>query len=247
MLPDPIPASTLILFRDGVAGPPQVLMVERAATMAFAAGAMVFPGGRIDPGDHALSGAATGADGAARVAAVRETLEEVGVAVGLAPHPDAATIAAMRRRLHAGDPFATVLADAGLTLDTASLVPFARWCPNHGATRRFDTLFFLARAPADADPQVDGTENARLVWTSAAAMLAAADAARATIIFPTRRTLERLARFASFEQAVADAGAHPVRAITPFVETRGGVRYLCIPDDLGFPVTAEPLHRAIRG
>ena len=50
MTDDPaIPAATLILVRDMADGPPEFLMVERAATMAFAAGALVFPGGRTDP------------------------------------------------------------------------------------------------------------------------------------------------------------------------------------------------------
>lgn len=244
----PIPAATLILFREAAAGPPQILMVERAAAMAFAPGAMVFPGGRIDPGDHALADTQGESDDApARIAAIRETIEEAGVAIGLSPSPDAATIGQLRAALHAGRPFAGALAAAGLTLDLPALTPFARWRPNHRTTRLFDTLFLLARAPQFAQAQVDGTENRRLTWTTAAAMLAAADAGRATIIYPTRRTLERLARFATYEEAVADAAAHPIRAITPFIASRDGVAHLCIPDDLGFPVTAEPLDQASRG
>ncbi len=54
-LPPAIPASTLVIFRDTPAGPPELLMVELANAMAFAGGALVFPGGRVDPGDHALA------------------------------------------------------------------------------------------------------------------------------------------------------------------------------------------------
>ena len=50
-----IPAATLIIFRDASDGPPEFLMVERAKAMVFAGGAWVFPGGRIDPGDHDLA------------------------------------------------------------------------------------------------------------------------------------------------------------------------------------------------
>jgi hypothetical protein len=66
------------------------------------------------------------------------------------------------------------------------------------------------------------------------------------IIFPTRRNLERLARFGSFADAAADAQAHPPRIVTPWIERRDGADHLCIPDDLGYPVTSERLDRAIR-
>src|SRR3978361_1475231 len=51
-LPEPIPAATLVLMRDVADGPPELLVTERTGQMAFAAGALVFPGGRIDADDH---------------------------------------------------------------------------------------------------------------------------------------------------------------------------------------------------
>lgn len=244
----PIPAATLIVLRDRQDAPPDILMVERAKALAFAGGAMVFPGGRIDPGDHTLAAMiGAGEAGAARVAAIRETIEEAGLTVGLVPAPTAATLATIRARLHAGDDFALILAAAGISLDLDALTPFARWLPDHPTVRTFDTLFFLARAPADAHATVDATETVRLAWTRAGAMLAAADAGQATLIYPTRRTLERLALFADHDAAVAQARAHPVRTITPFVEARNGTAHLCIPDDLGYPVTAEAMTQARRG
>lgn len=243
----PIPAATLVILRDAPDGPPDILMVERARAMAFAGGAMVFPGGRIDPDDHALALTLGGGDDmAARVAAIRETIEEVGIAIGLDPVPSHAALAAIRRRLHEGEAFGGLLAAYGTTLRTELLVPFARWRPDHPGMRNFDTMFFLAAAPQDARPSPDATETARYVWTRAAALLADADAGRARIIYPTRRTLERLAQHADYAAAVADARAVPVRTITPFVETRGGVPHLCIPDDRGYPVTAEPISAARR-
>jgi 8-oxo-dGTP pyrophosphatase MutT (NUDIX family) len=241
-LPPAIPAATLVIFRERDAGPPELLMVERARAMAFAGGALVFPGGRVDPSDHALAGGDD--EAASRIAAIRETIEEVGLAIGLDSTPDA--IAAMRAKLHAGDPLAAALGDTALALD--ALEPFARWRPAHAHARIFDTRFYLARLPQDAaDAQIDATENVRLVWKTAAAVLDDADAGRATIIFPTRRVLERLARFATYDAAVADARAYPPRTITPWIEKRDGVDYLCIPDDLGYPVTAERLTDAVRG
>jgi 8-oxo-dGTP pyrophosphatase MutT (NUDIX family) len=248
MLPA-IPASTLVLFRERV-GTPELLMVERAKAMAFAAGALVFPGGRIDPGDHELAATLEGDvdDLAARIAAIRETIEEVGLPVGLARMPDRDAFTALRRSLHAGTGLGPALDAAGMTLDATPLVPFARWRPNHPHSRIFDTRFYLARLPDDSpEPVVDDTENSRVFWMSAQGVLDEADAGRARIIFPTRRNLERLAQFDSFEAAAAHAAAVTMRTVTPWIEQRDGGRHLCIPDDLGYPVTSENLESAERG
>ena len=249
-LPEPIPAATLILMRPGAApgAAPGILMMERAGNMAFAAGALVFPGGRIDAGDHdAAERLAPGLeDGAARIAAIRETIEETGIAPAFAPpaHPSAAQ--ALRAGLAAGEPFPELLARLGLGLDPSALTPFARWCPNFREARRFDTLFYLGEAPAAGEAEADEAEAVRVFWASAAEVLEEIAAGRAQAIFPTRRNLERLACFASLEEARADAARHPVRKITPWVEERGGARFVCIPDDAGYPVTAEPYETARR-
>ena len=249
-----IPAATLVIFRDCQGGPPELLIVERAKAMAFAGGALVFPGGRVDPGDHAMARALDLAEArdedeaAARIAAIRETIEEAGVPIGVSPMPSIEALNRMRAALHAGTPFADVLKTAGLVLDLDPLEYFARWRPAHTHARIFDTRFYLARMPADAPPpRVDATENVRLSWSSAAAVLREADAGRATIIFPTRRNLERLGQFTDFDAAVADARAHPIRTVTPWTEMRDGVEHLCIPDYLGYPLTSEPMSEAVRG
>ncbi|SFO21072.1 NUDIX domain-containing protein [Sphingomonas sp. OK281] len=245
-----IPAATLVVFREGNARPPQLLMVERAKAMAFAGGALVFPGGRIDPGDHSLAALLDRPDDdtAARIAAIRETIEEAGLPVGLSPMPSPSAFETLRAALHAGTAFGEALAEARAGLDLDTLEYFARWRPAHAHARIFDTRFYLARLPAGApDARVDATENVRLFWATAADVLAEADAGRATIIFPTRRNLERLAQFADLDAALADARAHPVRTVTPWTEMRDGIEHLCIPDDLGYPVTSEPMSDAVRG
>ncbi len=246
-LPEAIPASTLILMRPAAAGgPPEILMLERAETMAFAAGALVFPGGRIDPDDETLAQRFPDLpDAAARIAAIRETIEETGVAPALRPAPDAA---ALREAMAAGRLFAALLDEMGLSLDLDALTPFARWCPNFREARRFDTLFYLAEAPPGGGTLhcADETESVHTFWASAATVLAEIEAGRAKAIFPTRRNLERLARFASLAEAQADADRHEVRRITPWVEEREGRRFVCIPEGIGYPVTAEPYESARR-
>ena len=135
-LPTPIPAATLVIFRERRGSAPELLMVERAKAMVFAGGAMVFPGGRIDPGDLALAetlivevGGGDAEDLAARIAAVRETVEEAGLPVGLDPLPTPAALAQLRAALHGGKPFGAALQDAGTALALDTLVPFARWRP----------------------------------------------------------------------------------------------------------------------
>lgn len=240
----PIPAATLVLFRDGPDGP-EHLFVERAAAMVFAGGALVFPGGRIDPGDYELAARYPHLDphdAAARIAAVRETIEEAGIAVGMT-----ADVEELRTALAEGVALGPLLDRHGLTLDLDALVPFARWCPNFKETRTFDTRFYLARVAADhAEARVDATENVHLFWATAAEVLRRAEAGEVKIIFPTRRNLERLAMLASFETAAAHAATYPVETITPWIEARDGTQHLCIPGGLGYPVTTEALDKAMR-
>jgi len=147
MTDNAIPAATLILVRERSDGPPELLMVERAAGMAFAAGAWVFPGGRIDEADQQLAQTYKGfEDGAARIAAIRETLEETAIPAALFAPPRPEHCLEIQAALAAEQHFADVIEQAGLSLDLEALTPFARWVPRFHAKRRFDTLFFVARA-----------------------------------------------------------------------------------------------------
>jgi 8-oxo-dGTP pyrophosphatase MutT (NUDIX family) len=243
---DAIPAATLIVVRDRLSGPPELLMVERAGGMAFAAGAWVFPGGRIDETDRRFA-ATLGADEAA-VAAVRETIEETGVPVGLKPPPDARTARDLQDALVADESFADLLGSRGLSFDPEALMPFARWVPKFHAVRRFDTLFYVARCPGgDWKPRFIEGECAAADWLTAEEVLERDQRGEARLIFPTRRNLERLAQHSSFEAIRVDALIHPIEPVTPWVEERDGERFITIPDHLGYPVTQERLDGLWRG
>ena len=194
-----IPAATLIVMRDRPGAPPELLMVERAARLAFAGGAMVFPGGRIDAGDEAAADDMPHT--AARIAAVRETIEESSVAVGLRPTPGPALTATLAKALHDGTPFANLLVDHQLALDLDQLTLFARWKPAFHQARIFDTLFFIAEAPAgEWIPIPQPGECEAVTWIGATALLELIAAGHATAIFPTIRNLERLAQFATIAE-----------------------------------------------
>jgi 8-oxo-dGTP pyrophosphatase MutT (NUDIX family) len=244
-----IPAATLVVFRRAPqVGPPEILMVERSASLAFAGGAAVFPGGRIDPADYDFArrlGASDDdslADTAARIAAIRETLEETGLLVGAAQTIGAGAARRARALLDRTGNLAAVLDAMGWTLDVAALLPFARWRPDHAGMRNFDTRFYLADLGTGAvDLAVDRTENTHLFWSTAQGALDLAAAGQIELIFPTRRNLERLAQFGEYAAARDHVARFPSRLITPRVEVRDGVKRLCIPADAGYPVTFEAL------
>jgi len=243
-----IPAATLVLVRERGTSLPELLMVERAATMVFAAGMMVFPGGRVDPGDVLLGERLGHGQGGAMVAAIRETIEETAIPAALDPLPSSALALELQRALLAEVPLADLLEMHGLRLDPAALTFFSRWVPPADVPRRFDTCFFLAAAPpGDWTPNVGEAENRAAEWLSAADALERDRAGSAAMIFPTRCNLQRLALHGDLSAMLADVAAHPPRTITPRLERRGGESWLTIPAGAGYPVTAERLADVKRG
>jgi len=193
MSDDVIPAATLILLRDTVGARPELLMLERGAHLSFVGGAMVFPGGKVDD-DDALAAADSDIliagpmldplDAAARVAAIRETIEEVGLAPAVEGIVETAIIAVIRRRLADHESFREIARDLSLRLDLHKLHPFSRWMPPLNLERIFDTRFYVARAPDHDDAIVDGDESRSCRWDTASGHLALAEQGARNIIVP---------------------------------------------------------------
>ncbi len=209
------PASTVLLLRDGADGL-EVFMVVRHHRIDFASGALVFPGGRVEAADQVLAGG--DAQGAFRVAAIRETWEECGVLLASpgAPRP-------------AEGEFAAMLAARGLMPDTGALAHFAHWITPIPVPKRFDTHFFLAAAPAGQDAVHDGGEAVDSVWIRPRDALAAAEAGTRKVVFPTRMNLTKLARSNSVAEAFAAARAKPVVTVQPIQRDAPEGRILRIP------------------
>ena len=253
-----IPAATIVIFRDCPAGGvPEVLMTVRSRNLTFAGGMAVFPGGRVDPADFELGervaaqpGARLAADEAAhQIAAIRETLEETGLALGLTGRIDSDRASRARTMLEETGALAPVLDAFGWTLDLDQIVPFARWFPqNEKLARVYDTRFYLANlGTGDVNVSIDRFENTHVFWTTAQGALDAAQAGEIKLIFPTRRNLERLGLFASYDDARAQAEAIPVRTIIPAIDETGARPMLRIIEDAGYPITSELLDTVARG
>ena len=246
MIDEAIPAATLVVWRDTPSGP-NILVVERSAKMAFAAGAIVFPGGRIDEADRSLAHSLGRPDEAAKVTAIRETIEESAVVAGIRGPIDPALGPALQQAMLAGADFGELLASRGLSIDFDELTPFTRWMPAFKHARRFDTLFYLAQAPSgDWPPHPQPGECVAAEWAAPAELLRRIERGDASAIFPTKRNLERLAAHSSLESAIADARAHSLETIIPWIEEIDGEPHVRIPENRGYPTISEPLATAFR-
>jgi 8-oxo-dGTP pyrophosphatase MutT (NUDIX family) len=210
----PVPAATVILVRDGDAGP-EVLLLRREARAVFGAGAHVFPGGRVDTADHdtvraGLGGALTDPRGSGElnlpggglaywVAALRECYEEAGLLLASGERASGvAADTALRQALRAGETsLANICRDYDLRLATGRMRYFSHWITPRGQPRRFDTRFFLAPAPAGQTASACGQETFDPCWLRPALALERVRQGCMVVMRPTRVTLESLAGYAS--------------------------------------------------
>jgi 8-oxo-dGTP pyrophosphatase MutT (NUDIX family) len=251
------PSATIVLVRDGSAGL-EVFMVQRHHRIDFATGAMVFPGGKLEPGDAApaLRARCPGTDHLAdevlsyRTGAIRETFEECGVLLagprGSGRLVDADELRAIEaRHREALDAHSLVLPELveaeDLELACDRLVPFAHWITPVFMPKRFDTHFFLVAAPPDHIAVHDGTEGVDSVWIRPRDAVAEAETGRRTIIFPTLMNVKKLGESDSVEDVLAAARATPVVTVLPeLVETDRG-QMMRLPADAGYEVIEAPL------
>ncbi|MDP9966382.1 glyoxylase-like metal-dependent hydrolase (beta-lactamase superfamily II)/8-oxo-dGTP pyrophosphatase MutT (NUDIX family) [Variovorax paradoxus] len=208
-------AATVLLLRDSEAGV-EVLMTRRSGTASFAPGAYVFPGGQIDAADEAASRIAarrptqSGLQLTQAIAAIREGFEELGVL--LARHADgrpvsAQDIASMDRSTTSPVSFAEQCAARGLVLACDQVFSFAHWITDRDLPKRFDVPFLVARMPEGQTPTADESEQFEPCWVRPADALARHAAGSFFMIFPTVRTLQRLAAYASVDAVLQACAA----------------------------------------
>lgn len=240
-------AASLVLVRDGRDGL-EVLLVQRGEAGDFP-GLHVFPGGLVDAADadpRVLAASSRSEDSARAllgtadalpwfIAAVRESLEEVGVLLAGGGHDADARarwqddLLARRRRLP------DLLDEQPLRLDTADIGYFSHWITPVPVPRRYDTRFLVARMPDGQAIRVDGREAVRADWLSPAAALDAHERNDIRLIFPTIRNLSALAAFDSSDALMAHTqSARTVTAMLPKIVNAPGGMQLLLPGDPGY-------------
>ena len=120
------------------------------------------------------------------------------------------------------------------------LVPYSRWITPAQVKIRFDTWFFVAHAPAEAAPCVDGAECVDWRWHTPADALAAQRAGELQLVFPTIKHLEQLSGFASAAALVEHARGQTVRPIEPRVVIEGEVARVLLPGEPGYEDAGVP-------
>ena len=125
--------------------------------------------------------------------------------------------------------------EAGIELHAgAELARYSRWITPAQVTVRFDTHFFVARAPDGAAAAVDGSECVDARWLRPADALEAGRADELLLVFPTIKHLEQLAAHISVDDAMADARGRKVRPVEPKVLMDGGVANVVLPGEPGY-------------
>jgi len=255
----PRDAATVMVLRPAGAAGVEVLMLRRTATMKFAPGAYVFPGGSVDQADFGAQtswhgpdpaefGASLGASAemarALVCAAVRETFEESGVLLAGTPGGPLAPVSGPswesdRAALASGAlTLAELLSRRGLVLRADLLVPWARWITPEGEPRRFDARFFVAALPAGQVVTGHEAESDHVAWLRPEDAIEAARAGEITLLPPTATMLN------DFAAAVTDGGglagilaSRPaIEPVMPRLMLEDGRAWLHIPDEVGYPL-----------
>lgn len=250
------PAATVVLLRDTPVGL-QAYLLRRAASMAFAAGMYVFPGGRVDqrdaeqvtrwagppPEQWARSFGDSAPEARALVcAAVRETFEESGVLLAGSSERDVVADTTgkdweddRRRLVERSLSFAAMLDDRGLVLRSDLLRPWAHWITPEFESRRYDTHFFVAALPDGQRTRDVSSEADHVGWTSVHHALEQHRGGDMAMLPPTVETLIELADFPSVGDVLRDAWSREITSRTPKAVVSGDVVHLVLPGEPGYP------------
>ncbi len=237
-------------------------MVKRHDDIDFASGAYVFPGGKAteddyrDEWDDLCDGAFEGETRTARIAAARETFEEAGILLArhrrnrgeggsliddtlsrhLSPH---------RAPIDRGqESFLELIRANDLVLALDQMIHFGHWITPEMIPKRFDTHFYLVPAPANQTAEQDGRETTEAIWAHPQSILNREARSEATVIFPTRMNLGKLAEAQTAADAIKRFSAESVVTVLPQItKDEDGQPCLRIPEQAGYIQVTEPLKK----
>lgn len=238
----PHPAATIVLGRQTAEPGFEVLLLKRPSTARFAAGAYVFPGGKIDEADAdetlepRMPRTGREAEPEAVLAALRELFEETGLLLAdRRPAPEVE--ARLRSELLAeARTFGEAAREHDLSFTATEVCYFARWITPARFARRYDTRFFLAGLPGDRRefvPELTG-EIDEFTWLTPARAVRLFRTGRLPMLFPTRVTLEALAEFDSIEEVFRRYATRRVAPVTPRLLIRGDSIRPVLPGEPGY-------------
>ena len=239
---EPRNAATVVVLRDGASGP-EVYLMRRQTTMAFAGGMCVFPGGGVDPRDFSEDVAWAGPSVAAWAttlgcseelaralvcAAVRETFEEAGVLLA-GPSADtvvedttgddweADRVALESRELSMTD----FLVRRNLVLRTDLLGAWSGWTTPVFEPKRFRTWFFVAALPGAQVTRDVSSESSSVTWLPAMSAVEAVEAGELMMLPPTYLTCLDVAQNDSASAVLSSSRSRTIAMFTPEVISDG--------------------------
>lgn len=198
-------AATVMLVRERERGL-EVLMLRRSARSAFAPHAFVFPGGTVDDGDYTEAELSWPAERLAREFRARVPAALPTPEPAIAARDGLALVRAAARELRE---------EAAVGVDPGDLSLFSHWITPPTEPRRYNTHFFVARAPADARGVADAVETHDARWLSPRDALAQYEAGTMHLVYPTIKHLERIDAFDGVEALIAFARAKPIWTVMP--------------------------------
>ena len=251
-----IPASTVLIIRDGVTGL-EVFMVVRHHEIDFAAGALVFPGGKLDKSDfhkklnqYLIEEETTEREIVPyKIAAIRECFEEANIL--FAKNKDGRAIideSELFKLKKWRDAFINESTSMyefarleNLLFSIGALIPFSHWVTPEKVPKRFDTRFYIAAAPEGHEGQHDGNESVDSIWINPQQALDDCLSEKRTIIFPTRLNLEKLNQSKTVAEAISNAKNSNIVKVTPLIEKLDEGIFITIPKEAGYGEIKEAI------
>lgn len=225
---EPTPAATVVLARPAPAhsegSGPEILLMKRPASMQFLAGYHVFPGGALHEEDSSEAAAALSVlseaqaqermgDGAGGVdalpfyvCALRELFEETGLLLAIGPPLGASELRLMRSRVHKGESFVKLLADAECRLSTDKIFYHSRWRAPAALPIRFDARVFVAEGKGEP---LLGSEAELFEWRSCVEIMTLAEAGQMKLAPPTAATVSSLMAHRTLANMLAPRAGAP--------------------------------------